>query len=51
MSRSFCQQLQVYEIPGYGWGWEAGEYCAESAQPSPAAARADFEDQIMTLMQ
>ncbi|NMF84678.1 hypothetical protein [Nodosilinea sp. P-1105] len=45
------QQLQIYEIPGYGWSWEAGDYCAESVLPSPAAAEADFEDQIMALMQ
>ena len=45
------QQLQVYEIPGYGWRWEAGEYCSENVQPSPAAAKADFEEQIVVLVQ
>ena len=45
------QQLQIYEIPGYGWSWEAGEYCSEDGHPSPEAAAADFEDLIMALMQ
>lgn len=42
--------LRVYEVAGFGWHWEAGDFCSEDGHSSFDAALSDFEATLPDLL-